>query len=554
MYLVNLTITIRKYMFFEENHKYFTLAIDLEAAQTSMMKPERRQDMLINELNALLGITKENIRYYEKEGLILPARKANGYREYSDEDVLRLKKIVVLRRLGVPIADIRDVLENRKELDAVLNENILKLDQEINEMQEARKICLDLESSHTSIEDMNADLYLEKINEKSSSGFADLKKDVLNYSADLFVESFGHFQFFYPIFKPLLWKRKRKGSVVLAVIMCALFILGGGSACSRISIRNNMSPGLYFLRGMLVFALIVIIWIILRNVFYFLSKKYTRFEKPAAIGGAFISALVSIGLVFLAVFHWSRIIMFTPYNDPPVFLDENADLVQVIRHDEIAFEDNDWTPSEKSVRYSSADTEYNLAIQKALRECRPAGKWSPTGSYWDLLNSRKITGSPDEFWQILWYNDLSNRITFFYLVHNGGYGLGDDPEDEWVVDEPNYGVHIASEELIRLVKEYDSHITVKPGARETFRNIFEYDPEKIWKDDLYKDGRFDTYRYLTLLDSETGEDVTEAFIEQYREAWENEDWDTLFEATETIDQRWESVYVNPEAAHMEGSD
>ena len=59
--------------------------------------------MLINELNSLLGITKENIRYYEKEGLISPARKANGCREYSDEDVLRLKKIVVLRKLGVPM-------------------------------------------------------------------------------------------------------------------------------------------------------------------------------------------------------------------------------------------------------------------------------------------------------------------------------------------------------------------------------------------------------------------------------------------------------------------
>jgi DNA-binding transcriptional MerR regulator len=509
--------------------------------------------MLINELNSMLGITKENIRYYEKEGLLSPARKTNGYRDYSEEDVQRLKKIVVLRKLGVPVAEIRGVLENRKALDAVLNETALKLEQEISDMQEARKICLDLESTHASIDEMDADLYLEKINEKNSSGFADLKKDVLDYSADLFVESFGHFQFFFPIFKPLLWKRKKKGSAALAVFMCMLFILGGGRTCWWMNLRNNMTPGHYWLRGMLVFALIVIVWLMLRNVFYFLSKKYPKAEKAATVGGAVFSALVSFGLVFLAVFHWGHLIMFRPYNDPPVFLDETAGQVQVIRFDEIAAEDNEWTSSEKSLNYCSTDAEYNLAVQKALYSCTPSGKWSVTGSCMDLLNNRRITGIPEEFWQILWTNDAGSRNTFFYLIHNGQYGSGGDAEDEWIVDEPNYGIHIASDELVRLVKEYDRHITIMPATRQTLAYVFEYDPERIWKDSMYKDGRFDTYHYLTLTDTETGEDVTDAFIEKYRDAWENEDWETILEAMKTVRTSWRTEYVNPEAAHMEGA-
>ena len=40
--------------------------------------------MKINDVEKLLGITKANIRFYEKEGLLTPGRMENGYREYSE--------------------------------------------------------------------------------------------------------------------------------------------------------------------------------------------------------------------------------------------------------------------------------------------------------------------------------------------------------------------------------------------------------------------------------------------------------------------------------------
>ena len=57
--------------------------------------------MLIKEVEQKTGIKGVNIRYYEKEGLIHPSRKANGYREYSEMDVERLNQIKVLRLLEV---------------------------------------------------------------------------------------------------------------------------------------------------------------------------------------------------------------------------------------------------------------------------------------------------------------------------------------------------------------------------------------------------------------------------------------------------------------------
>ncbi|MBP3486174.1 MAG: MerR family transcriptional regulator, partial [Oscillospiraceae bacterium] len=59
--------------------------------------------MKIREVERLVGVSRVNIRFYEREGLLAPARNsANGYRDYSEADVERLKQIKLLRKLDVP--------------------------------------------------------------------------------------------------------------------------------------------------------------------------------------------------------------------------------------------------------------------------------------------------------------------------------------------------------------------------------------------------------------------------------------------------------------------
>ena len=59
--------------------------------------------MKINEVEAAVGVTKKNIRFYEEEGLISPRREpGNGYRSYSEADVERLRRIKLLRKLDGP--------------------------------------------------------------------------------------------------------------------------------------------------------------------------------------------------------------------------------------------------------------------------------------------------------------------------------------------------------------------------------------------------------------------------------------------------------------------
>lgn len=60
--------------------------------------------MRIGELAAVVGVSADTLRFYERSGwLPRPARGDNGYREYGDADVEHLRLLVDLRRLDVPL-------------------------------------------------------------------------------------------------------------------------------------------------------------------------------------------------------------------------------------------------------------------------------------------------------------------------------------------------------------------------------------------------------------------------------------------------------------------
>ena len=74
--------------------------------------------MKIKDMERQVGVTKANIRFYEKEGLLSPARGENNYREYTEEDREVLEKIRYLRMLGVTVSDIRQFQQGKRSLAA----------------------------------------------------------------------------------------------------------------------------------------------------------------------------------------------------------------------------------------------------------------------------------------------------------------------------------------------------------------------------------------------------------------------------------------------------
>ncbi len=60
--------------------------------------------MRIGELAKRLGTTPDAIRFYERSGFVpAGARTANGYREYGEHDLSRLRLLIGLRSLDLPL-------------------------------------------------------------------------------------------------------------------------------------------------------------------------------------------------------------------------------------------------------------------------------------------------------------------------------------------------------------------------------------------------------------------------------------------------------------------
>jgi DNA-binding transcriptional MerR regulator len=55
----------------------------------------------ISDLAAKAGVTVKAVRYYESQGLLRPGRKANGYRTYTEHDVVVVREIKALLSLGL---------------------------------------------------------------------------------------------------------------------------------------------------------------------------------------------------------------------------------------------------------------------------------------------------------------------------------------------------------------------------------------------------------------------------------------------------------------------
>lgn len=98
--------------------------------------------MKIKEVEERVGLTRSNIRFYEREGLLLIDRDhENNYRDYSEEDVERITKIKNLRMLGVPTADIKRLFANEIEFEKVIADCMERIKEQERELKEIHKAC-----------------------------------------------------------------------------------------------------------------------------------------------------------------------------------------------------------------------------------------------------------------------------------------------------------------------------------------------------------------------------------------------------------------------------
>jgi DNA-binding transcriptional MerR regulator len=95
--------------------------------------------LTVSKLAKTFGLSRATLLYYEREGLLEPALRAdNGYRFYGDKEVERLRRITGYRSYGVPVKDIRELLERASNaaIERVLRKRFDSLEDEIRLLRE----------------------------------------------------------------------------------------------------------------------------------------------------------------------------------------------------------------------------------------------------------------------------------------------------------------------------------------------------------------------------------------------------------------------------------
>lgn len=102
--------------------------------------------MTVSKIAAEAGLSADTVRYYERIGLLeRPARTPAGYRIYDGDVLQRLQFVKGAQRLGLKLAEIRELLEIRDRglcpcghADGMLRNRITELDSEIQQLTSLR--------------------------------------------------------------------------------------------------------------------------------------------------------------------------------------------------------------------------------------------------------------------------------------------------------------------------------------------------------------------------------------------------------------------------------
>lgn len=103
--------------------------------------------MTISEVSKNFNISSRTLRYYEQINLIKSKKKDNyAYRTYDEDTIRRLQQIIVLRKLRIPLKQIKFIFEDaeKSRMLEIFQENITELDIEISALNTIKSILQSL--------------------------------------------------------------------------------------------------------------------------------------------------------------------------------------------------------------------------------------------------------------------------------------------------------------------------------------------------------------------------------------------------------------------------
>jgi MerR family transcriptional regulator, thiopeptide resistance regulator len=92
----------------------------------------------VREFAKLAGVTVRALHHYDRLGLLTPQRRTGSrYRLYSERDLARLEEIVVLKFLGIPLKEIRPLLDQQSGLVDALQRQQRVLGEKRRQLEQA---------------------------------------------------------------------------------------------------------------------------------------------------------------------------------------------------------------------------------------------------------------------------------------------------------------------------------------------------------------------------------------------------------------------------------
>lgn len=159
--------------------------------------------MTIKDVEKLTGLTAKSIRYYESKNLIAVARnEENSYRDYTEEDVNRLRWIKMFRYLDFSIEEIGKLLDmDVDEIQEALRQKADTFSKQKNLCEDKQSLCLSLAKDYESGKEILGE-YIDTIEFLESDEMSELMEQIEDYAAPNLISTIAQTLIF---MAPVIW-------------------------------------------------------------------------------------------------------------------------------------------------------------------------------------------------------------------------------------------------------------------------------------------------------------------------------------------------------------
>lgn len=110
---------------------------------------------LIGDVADMVGLSRDTLRYYEKRGILSSQKAENGYRYYTDQDIMYLSHILYQRKMNIGLDDIEMLHANSDNISLLDSLTQNRIDEELREIRAHQQTIARLKLTQTDCENIH---------------------------------------------------------------------------------------------------------------------------------------------------------------------------------------------------------------------------------------------------------------------------------------------------------------------------------------------------------------------------------------------------------------